>query len=432
MEQIDFFNLLSDLTLEDVFQAYFECRRNKRRTLSSLNFEMNYEQNLIQLWKDITQRRYQIADSNAFIVKYPVPREVFAAQFRDRIVHHLVIGRLLPHFEKAFSDYSYSCRAGKGTLYGIRDIEEMLKICSKNYTKNCFVLRLDIEGFFFHIDKRILHKQIISLVNNSYFKSNKSTILYLIDLILNDKPTIHCQKKTPQNSWKNLPRTKSLFYADRDCGLPIGNLTSQIFANFYLNGLDHYITQLNPELFYGRYVDDMVLIHSDKEYLCHVKNLIQTYLHNNLNLNLHPKKIVLQHYGKGFLFIGAYILPNRTYPSKRLQKSFYRRISYLNNLWKNKNMNTVEKELVNKTLCILNSYFGLLRNFNSWRIKLKGWNMLSPEIREVFFSDLNFSKVKMCDKMKERFRVEARNILQPPLMGLQNKTAFLKRRFKKK
>lgn len=134
--QLELFNRANGdvISLESVFQAYFACRKNKRRTKSALRFEMNLEENLISLWRDLNNGTYQISRSNAFIVTRPVIREIFAADFRDRIVHHLVIERLLPLLEASFYSDSYSCRKGKGTLYGIRSIYRQLKECSKGFS----------------------------------------------------------------------------------------------------------------------------------------------------------------------------------------------------------------------------------------------------------------------------------------------------------
>ncbi|MBQ8557826.1 MAG: hypothetical protein IJY58_03750 [Alphaproteobacteria bacterium] len=406
MEQLTFNHLLSDITLEEVFQAYFECRKHKRRSMSALKFETNYEQNLINLWKDITQHTYHVDSSNAFIVRHPVLREVFAANFRDRIVHHLVIGKLLQIFESVFYNHSYSCRVGKGTLFGIRCIYDMLLECSRHFTQDCFVLRLDIQGFFFHIDKTVLFNKIEKLVHTQYHHTNKEQILYLIKEILSDNPIQHCHYQTSLSEWKDLPPSKSLFFADLNCGLPIGNLTSQIFANFYLNDFDYYVTSLDSQLFYARYVDDLIFIHPDKNFLYAVKEKVTNYLKSELHLTIHPKKVSLQHYAKGFSFTGAYILPNRIYPSKRLQKTFYQKIEQLNQEWKQTPSCQYNITLIEKTRSTLNSYFGMLRHFNCWRVKLKAWNMLCSEIRDVFSSDMNFTKVSVDTILNNKLKLK--------------------------
>lgn len=421
MEQIDFLDLLSDLSLEEVFEAYFECRQRKRRTLSSLRFENDYEHNLIVLWEEIKSRTYQITKSNAFLIEKPVMREVFAANFKDRIVHHLIMRRFMSLFEQAFIDNSYSCRPGKGTLYGIRSVNEMIKKSSQNYTRDCFVLRLDIQGFFFHINRTILHQKIKELIDRQYRYSNKSTMMYLLEKILTDNPTQHCHIKGSKEKWAMLPISKSLFHSPKNSGLPIGNLTSQIFANYYLNDFDHFITSYDKDLYYGRYVDDIVLIHHDMDFLKSVKDVVQDYLKKNLKLNLHPKKVVLQHYAKGFAFVGAYVKPGRIYPGKRLKASYFKKIMELNALWEKQPMNRLNRPLIKQTLASLNSYYGLLRHYNAYRLKLKGWNMLHPNIREVFEADPDFMKVSIYPEYQKKIFAATRRYLCPPTERRANK-----------
>ena len=413
MEQTDFFDLLADLTLDEVFRAYMDCRRHKRRSLSSLRFEKHYEKYLMQLHQEIIHRQYHTKPSKAFIVHHPVQREVFAADFRDRIVHHLIMGRLMPVFEKVFSPYSYSCRAGKGTLYGILDSAQMMKTCSNAYTSNCYVLRLDIHGFFFHINKDILYHKIKQLVDKELHHTTKSAILYMIQEVLRDNPTQNCQIQGHRSDWQGLPKTKSLFHSGPHKGLPIGNLTSQIFANFYLNDFDHYVAGLDKDIFYGRYVDDIVIMHPDHDYLLGVKQKVDTYLTNELGLTLHPKKVSLQHFSKGFAFVGAYIKPGRIYPGKRLRTSFYRRIDALNQEWDK--ARKIDRFLIEKTLSSVNSYFGLLKHFDAWRVKLKGWNRLNEKIRSVLHTNEHLNKVWVDKKTKRKMIDEARRILIEPL-----------------
>jgi RNA-directed DNA polymerase len=137
----------SAIELADLFEAYFNCRKHKRNTHNALAFEIDYEIRLLELWAEINSGHYQPGKSIAFIVNKPVKREIFAADFRDRIVHHLVINKLNPLFEKAFIYDSYACRAGKGTHLGVQRVDRFIRQCSQNYTQDCYVLELDIKGF---------------------------------------------------------------------------------------------------------------------------------------------------------------------------------------------------------------------------------------------------------------------------------------------
>lgn len=116
------------ISLEDVLIAYYDCRKNKRNTRSALAFEVNYEQNCVDLWREINERSYTPRKSITFIVTGPVKREVFAADFRDRIVHHLLALKIVPLFEEEFIEETSNCRKGKGTLYGIKKLEESIRL----------------------------------------------------------------------------------------------------------------------------------------------------------------------------------------------------------------------------------------------------------------------------------------------------------------
>jgi retron-type reverse transcriptase len=160
MQQLSLLDLLQDLkptlALAELFEAYANCRSTKRNTLNALAFEMDYEVNLLKLCAEINDGSYQPGKSIAFIVNKPVKREIFAADFRDRVVHHLIINKLNPLFEKTFIHDSYACRKGKGTHFGIQRVDRFIRQCSQNYTKDCYVLKLDIQGFFMHINKTLL------------------------------------------------------------------------------------------------------------------------------------------------------------------------------------------------------------------------------------------------------------------------------------
>ena len=181
-----------EISLEDVFEAYFECRRNKRRTANALAFEADYESRLIELWKDINSGVYQPGKSIAFIVTEPVKREVFAADFRDRVVHHLIIRKLNPLFEARFIEDSYSCREGKGTQYGIGRVASFIRECSENYTKDCYILKMDIQSFFMSIDKGILFKYLKEFILNHYFGEDKNLIVDLVEKVVFNAPEDNC------------------------------------------------------------------------------------------------------------------------------------------------------------------------------------------------------------------------------------------------
>ena len=357
------------IELHELFEAYFECRKNKRNTDNALAFEIDYENNLVQLCEEINNGTYKIGKSIAFIVDKPVTREIFAADFRDRVVHHLIIKKINHLFEKQFIYDSYSCRVGKGTHFGIQRIDKFIRKCSGNYTKDCYVLKLDIQGFFMHINKKVLYQKLENFINAKYNKSDKTLILHLCKQIIYNEPTKNCIIKGKRTNWNSLPKTKSLFHTAENTGLPIGNLTSQIFANFYMDTFDHFIKHDLKIKFYGRYVDDFVIVHENKEYLKTLLPKISFFLQTDLKLTLHPRKIHLQHYKKGVLFLGNVIMPNRIYTRNRTIGNFYDTITKWKNIAEiNKQLT---KEELDKFLSSINSYLGIMKHYKTYNLRHK-------------------------------------------------------------
>lgn len=354
------------IELEELFTAYFECRKNKRNTANALAFEIDYENSLVQLCEEINSGTYKIDRSIAFIVDKPVKREIFASDFRDRVAHHLIIGKLNHLFEKQFINDSYSCRVGKGTHFGIQRIDRFIRQCSANYTKNCYILKLDLQGFFMSINKTILFERLEKFIKEKYQAPDKELIIKLSKQVILNDPTKNCIIKGYKSDWDNLPQTKSLFHSQPNCGLPIGNLTSQVFANFYMDSFDHYCKHDLKIRYYGRYVDDFVIVHEDKEYLKKVIPRLSEYLQTVLQVTIHPKKIYLQHYSKGVKFLGTVILPNRIYIADRTKGNFYTAIEKQNKIVLD---NKPTKEEKAAFLSSMNSYLGIMKHYKSYNLR---------------------------------------------------------------
>lgn len=250
--------------LTDLFTAYYQARKNKRSTYSQIRFEQYAVDNVVALWNDIRSRQYKVGRSMCFIVRDPVQREVFAASFRDRIVHHLLFNYLSPLFETTFIEDSYSCRKGKGTHYGVgRMVYHMNQCLKQNVGRPVYVLKLDVQGYFMCMDRNILYDMLMQRVNRSSL--DVSLVDYLLRLIVFNDPTKGCRIKGKKSDWNGLPPSKSLFHASPGCGLPIGNLTSQLFSNVYLSALDNFITKDLGFEHYGRYVDDFYVVDTVKK-----------------------------------------------------------------------------------------------------------------------------------------------------------------------
>lgn len=381
---------------EDIFTAYYDARKNKRNTINALSFEINYETNLIKLAKEIFERKYVISPSICFINFIPVQREIFAADFRDRVIHHLLFNYLNPLLDRKFINDSYSCRKNRGTHYGIGRIRRFISQCSNNYTQDCYIMKLDIEGYFMKMDREILYRKLIAQIEqNETANLDFALIDYLLSKIIFNDPTLNCKIRGRKSDWRGLPATKSLFAADEGKGLPIGNLTSQLFGNIYLNDFDHYIKNELKIKYYGRYVDDMILMHEDKKYLLECRERINNYFLQRLELNLHPRKFYLQHYVKGVQFLGVFIKPFRIYAGRRLKNNFYKKTF----LWKkfidplNQNLSD---EYINRIVSIFNSYLGMLKHYNTYKLRAK--------ILSRFLSELKINFIaanERCSKIKK-------------------------------
>ncbi len=354
------------VTLESLFQAYFDCRHNKRRTMNALAFEADYERNLVILCDEINRGDYHPGRSIAFVVTKPVNREIFAADFRDRVVHHWVSSQLNPLFERAFIYDSYASRKGQGVHVGIQRANRFIRQCSHHYSRDCYVLKLDIKNFFIRINKHILLAKLHPFIELHYPHPNQGILLELISKVVLNDPTTNCFIKSNKRLWNDFPPDKSLFHGRPSCGLPIGNFTSQIFANFYLNSFDHFVKHDLGVRFYGRYVDDFILVHEEQAYLKALIPTLAQFLHEELQLDLHPRKIHLQHYAKGVNFLGVTIKPNRIYIGKRTKGNFYDAITQHNNKTREKKPSKEEQAAF---LCSVNSYLGLMKHYNTYRLR---------------------------------------------------------------
>ena len=357
------------LTL-DLFFAYFNARKNKRNTINALAFEKHFENNLFKLCDEIISYQYTPKPSICFIVDKPVKREVFAADFRDRVVHHLIYSYVSPIFEKTFINDSYSCRKGKGTHYGIKRIDHFIRSCSQNYRQDCYILKLDIRGYFMAMNRNLLYEKVKRelLKPRNKIDFDLPLVLYLIEKTIYNDPTNSCHIKGKKEDWQGLPKTKSLFHAKENCGLPIGNLTSQLFGNVYLNDFDHFVKRDLGIRNYGRYVDDFVLVHSNKNYLQSCIEHIRTYLKENLNLDLHPDKIYIQHYSKGAQYLGAIIKPHRIYVANRTKGNFYEAIEKQNKVVR-ENKPTKEEQAAFQSS--MNSYLGIMKHYKTYKLRKK-------------------------------------------------------------
>ena len=379
------------VTTEGMLEAYYDCRRSKRRTASAIVYEMNYESNLIALRDRINTRTYQPGKSICFVVTRPRYREVFAASFEDRIVHHYIALRLEPLFELVFSPRTFNCRKGKGQLYGVKMLEADIKEASNNYTTDCYIMKLDLQGFFMSIDKALLARMIDNFIVKYYQGSDIDDLRYLCQVVVLHCPEKNCERHSPREMWGHLPANKSLFTNGEGKGVAIGNLFAQLFANFLLNELDWYIEELGIK-YHGRYVDDFYCIHKDKQALLSAVPKIRAKL-AELGLSLNPKKFYFQHYTKGVEFTGAVVKPYRTYCCNRVLTNFIAAVRKLN---RSKNIDDVTH-----AVCSINSYLGLLRQSNEYAQRLKILKMIEPRAYKWIYIKGHYEVLCIKNKYKQ-------------------------------
>lgn len=291
---------------QDIFNAYIDCRRSKRNSRSAIAYETRFEYRLSELLDEINSGEYKIQPSQVFVVEYPKPREVWAASFRDRIVHHLVYNDIGPYFEARFIEDTFSCIRGRGTLAASNRLTDFHRKITNNYDFDCWALKFDIKNFFVSIDKDILWKQFESVVGSTSLTSR------LLRQIIYNSPT-ESPIIASGSRFDLVPNHKSLWNAGVDKGLPIGNHTSQFSSNVYLDPLDKFVKHTLRAKHYVRYVDDAVILHSSRDILQKYMIQIECFLRDNLRLELHPNKCSIKKASQGIDFVGTIIKPYRIY-----------------------------------------------------------------------------------------------------------------------
>lgn len=377
-----------DPLLYDLFRAYYDARRNKRNTADQLGFELELEKNLFRLYDEIRNRRYVPQRSLAFMIDRPVRREIFCADFRDRVVHHLLFNYLNPVLDRRFIDDSYSCRVGRGNHYGQKRLHQAMRGCTDNFKEEAWILKLDIRGYFMSINRQLLFDKLcyhLEKPSGAWGDTDFGLVRYLLRQVVFNNPVENCRIKGNRKDWDGLPPSKSLFHSPGGCGLPIGNLTSQLFSNVYLHDFDTWMKYHQKLTYYGRYVDDFYVVHRDKEFLCRLTGEVREYLQQELGLTLHPNKIYLQRVAQGVTYLGLVHKPYYRMPGKRLKANFYETIRTWNERFCREDELTRAEE---EYLCAqINSYFGYLKHYDTMNLQRNvRYNMMNYKLADYWGS----------------------------------------------
>lgn len=328
------------ISMENLFSAWEEFKKGKQKKKDVMEFEFNLEDSIFNLRRELEDKTYKHGGYHGFYITDPKVRHIHKATVKDRILHHAIYSILNPIFEPTFIYDSYSCRKNKGTHKGIYRLEKFLRKVSKNNSKTCFVLKCDIKKFF----ESVNHDILISIIEK---RVKDADVLWLIKEII--------------ESFSQ--------------GIPIGNLTSQMFANIYLNELDQFVKQKLKIPFYCRYTDDFVIIAESKEKLENWLSEIKDFLSKNLKMKLHPNKIIFRKYNQGVDFLGYVQFPHHRIVRTRTKRRIIKRVG---------------KGIPEQSL---QSYLGVLSHADSYD--------LSNEIKNLFWLNKKENPGNLRDKISD-------------------------------
>jgi len=345
-------------SFRNLYFAYKDCLKRKRNTKSAQEIEPIYENILWRIKRELENKTWRPRPYRAFVVKEPSFREIFAADFQDRIVHHALCRIINPILEPTFIFHSYACRKKKGTHLAVKNLQKSLLECSKN-GQQVYFLKADIKSFFASIDKEIL----IRIIEN---KIKNNDIIWLIKEIVLNNPAKGAIKVGDLSLFNKIPKDKSLFWGSERKGLPIGNLTSQLFANVYLNSLDQFVKHILKIKYYIRYVDDFIIIDASARKLENYIKRIDGFIEDNLFLHLHSGKTFIKGAGTGIDFLGYIIRSDYILVKKRVVNNFKKKIFEAER-------KLTAGEYLNCDLfkAVINSYFAHFDHANAHKLKEK-------------------------------------------------------------
>lgn len=324
-------------SLEHIFLCWDQFRRGKRKRKDVQYFERHLEDNLFQLQHDLATFQYKHAPYDQFYVTDPKQRHISKAPVRDRLVHQIVYAVLTDLLDRKFIFHSLSCRLEKGTHVGVTQLQGMIRKVSANGKLPCYALKMDIRRSF----DAVSHKILKALLRKTIQDENA---LKILDMIIDSFKV----KETPEGS----------------IGIPLGNVTSQFFANLYLHELDDFIKQNLKERCYLRYCDDFIILANDEVHLRSLILIIQEFLSKNLRLELHPKKLIIRKLTQGIDFVGYVLFEKHIVARTRTKQRM-----------KNRLKETYEDYLIGKIDSgpmdqKLQSYLGILSHANQHALSI--------------------------------------------------------------
>lgn len=324
------------ISIENLLEAWKEFIKGKRGKRDVQEFQLSLMDNIFGLHTDLKNHTYRHGGYHAFPIFDPKPRQIHKASVRDRLVHHAIYRILYPFFDHTFIADSFSCRISRGTHRALHRFRSFGYIVGKNNTRTCWILKCDIRKFFANID----HATLLNILEK-YIPD--TSVLWLLEEVI-----------------------ESFASAKPHVGLPLGNLTSQLFVNIYMNEFDHFMKHKLKTRYYIRYADDFVIFserrHLLERYISHIRN----FLREKLRLELHPEKLCIKTLASGIDFLGWVHFPDhrvlRTTTKRRMMKK----------------ITAANKEET------LNSYLGLLKHGNTYELReglMRGLDKVAKRMR---------------------------------------------------
>lgn len=368
------------IELEDLIEAYMTARKNKRRSADQVEFELHWESRLWQLYQHIVSRSVQ-PTAYTFIVDNPKPREVFASDMETRILHHYLDIRLRPIFERRLSAHTFNNRVGMGqnAIQNalISDIYEK----SHGYTRDAWVVKIDLKGCFPNIRQDIAYRQLEELILDDYEGEDRDELLYMLQLCIYSYPAQHCYRKSPYSKWSLIPKEKSLFCKPPGVGAAIGHLIWQNAVNYYFHGLDEWAIENGIRM--ERFVDDMYFVTDSKEvFLAQVPFFRQKLA--ELGASINERKFYCQHWSKGIECVGVHIKRDHVLLNHRIYRNAIKKIREMNR--------RVHPSRVDHLLTSMNSYMGMMKNLNGYRLVKRMLRELKPQ----WFEYVGFNRRRVC------------------------------------
>ncbi len=337
---------------ENLHEAYREARKNKRYRDEVLKFSANLEENLIQIQNELIWKTYSVGRYREFYVYEPKQRLIMALPFRDRVVQWAIYRVLNPLIERRYIRDSYACRVGYGAHLAVDRLQYWLRKLERKHDR-VYILKLDVSKYFYRVDHDVLLKILRRLIADQ-------DLLWLLETI------IRCE-----HTKFGLALGDHQFAGERvgGVGMPIGNLTSQMFANLYLNELDQFVKHTLREKHYMRYMDDALVLHLNKKHLWQVKQEIQRFVEDELHLVLNNKTAV-RTINQGVDWVGYRVWSTHRKLRKSTAQKMKKRLKYLQ---KSYARGDADFEDINTSV---QSYLGVLKHCNSYNLRQKLFSTL--------------------------------------------------------